>query len=92
MYSKVLVSFLVFGLVLADKQFNEFQGKFDKKYSPKEFAARKAIFQANLKEISKHNEKYLNGEVSYKKQIDQFTDLTREEMAAKINGKFKIYP
>ena len=86
MHIKALAALLLIGLAVADKQFSHFQNKFAKKYSPKELLARQAIFQANVKAIAEHNEKFARGETSYQKQIDEFTDMTREEMAAQING------
>ena len=86
MHIKALAVFLFIGLAVADKQFSHFQNKFNKKYSPKELLKRQAIFQANVKAITEHNEKFARGETSYQKQIDEFTDMTREEMAAHING------
>ena len=86
MHIQALAALLLIGLAVADKQFSHFQNKFAKKYSPKELLARQAIFQANVKAIAEHNEKFARGETSYQKQIDEFTDMTREEMAAQING------
>ena len=88
MHIKAFAVLLLIGVAVADKQFSHFQNKFNKKYSPKELLTRQAIFQANVKAIAEHNEKFLKGETSYQKQIDEFTDMTREEMAAHIKGNY----
>ncbi|RZC32524.1 cathepsin L1, partial [Asbolus verrucosus] len=53
--------------------------------TPAEEAQRLKIFQDNLVEIEAHNEKYAKGEVTYKKDINQFGDLTKEEFLAYVN-------
>ncbi len=47
-----------------------------------ELAKRSAIFSDNLAYIKNHNEKYQNGEVSYKLGPTIFADLTNEEYQA----------
>jgi len=44
---------------------------------------RRTIFETNLKEIEKHNEKRGN---TYTQGINQFTDMTQEEFEALIQG------
>merc|ERR1712002_31407 len=68
---------------LADP-FEKYQSEFGKQYSsPKEYIQRKAIFEANLKEIEKHNEQKGN---TYTQGVNQFTDMTQEEFEAVIQG------
>ena len=80
-----IISFFVFvfSSALADP-FTKYQFEFGKKYnSPKEYVQRKTIFETNLKEIEKHNEKRGN---TYTQGINQFTDMTQEEFEALIQG------
>lgn len=89
MHLKVFAAvFLFFGCALADPLFEKFQKEHSKKYSPKEYKQRKEIFQANVEKISKHNEKYNNGQESYYMEINEFTDMTQEEVNSYINGNF----
>merc|ERR1719507_1804718 len=58
------------------QKFKDFKLKYEKTYSSfNEELKRMNIFQANLAEIEAHN----NGRSSYKKGVNQFTDLTKEE-------------
>merc|ERR1712002_398724 len=80
-----IITFLaiVCSSALADP-FGKYQSEFGKQYSsPKEYIQRKAIFEANLKEIEKHNEKKGN---TYTQGVNQFTDMTQEEFEAVIQG------
>merc|ERR1712168_234601 len=81
--SSFLVSILVVHLGWAatlDRevdQFLQFEAKFSKVYaSEAERTQRFDIFRENLKEISQHNQR---PNVSYRKGINQFADLTAEE-------------
>merc|ERR1712141_117643 len=60
--------------------------KFNKSYEIKEFTERESIYYANLRNIVQHNEKYVNGDVSYLMGINQFTDMTHEEFQNYIQG------
>merc|ERR1711936_899952 len=84
MHLKVLTVFaIICSSALAD-QFVKYQTEFGKQYnSPKEFVQRKAIFEANLKEIEKHNAYKGN---SYSMGINQFTDMTQQEFDSLIQG------
>lgn len=44
------------------------------------------MFEENQKLIEKHNDRYKNGEVSFKMAINQFGDLTHEEFDLMANG------
>ena len=64
--------------------FSEFIGKYGASYSSKdEHMARFDIFQTNYRDIKSHNEKYVAGEVSYEKAVNQFADLSAEEFHAR---------
>lgn len=47
---------------------------------------RQSVFEENQKLIEKHNDRYKNGEVSFKMAINQFGDLTHEEFDLMANG------
>lgn len=51
-----------------------FQSDHNKSYEPEEDAERFVIFEANLKRIIEHNEKFAKGEVTFTMGINQFTD------------------
>ena len=87
MHLKVLTVFaIICSSALAD-QFGKYQTEFGKQYtSPKEHVQRKAIFEANLKEIEKHNENRAN---TYTMGVNQFTDMTQNEFDALIQGESK---
>lgn len=44
------------------------------------------IFLENQIKIIKHNERYGNGEVSYKLAMNKFGDLSHREFVARMNG------
>ena len=59
-------------------QFSEFVKKYNKEYtSTAHYEERLAIFAENLKEIEEHNSQ----KHSWKKGINQFADLTRNEIS-----------
>ncbi|RZB40822.1 cathepsin L [Asbolus verrucosus] len=72
------------------KQWSHFKVTHKKQYAtPLEEAKKLKVFQDNLAAIEEHNAKYEKGEVTYKKSINQFGDLTKEEFLAYVNrGKF----
>lgn len=51
-----------------------FQFVFKRIYEPEEEKLRFLIFRANVKRIVEINEKYANGEITWKAEINQFTD------------------
>lgn len=66
------------------EEFEAFQKKFGKVYeNAREKAHRFGIFSENLKEVRRHN---LSG-ASWKKGVNQFSDLTAEEFRATLNYK-----
>ncbi|KAL3273379.1 hypothetical protein HHI36_014827 [Cryptolaemus montrouzieri] len=68
------------------QEWREFQVKYGKRYrSSIEARKRFTIFQENLIEIEKHNALYEQGKVSYKEEINQFTDLTEKEFMQYVN-------
>ncbi|KAL7298517.1 hypothetical protein TKK_0008297 [Trichogramma kaykai] len=70
--------------ILADlegaKEWENFKSQFNKKYEGDEDQQRMKIFLDNKKLIEEHNAKYAKGEVSYTLGINQFADLTKEEI------------
>lgn len=63
------------------------QIKFSKHY-PNETEENRAmnIFLEHKKEIDKHNELYKNGLVSFKMDINKYSDLTSDQFAIHMNG------
>ncbi|VEN39008.1 unnamed protein product [Callosobruchus maculatus] len=54
--------------------------------SPEEEQKRFKIFQDNLKTIEEHNKKYEAGETTWQMGINQFADLTADEMKQRYTG------
>merc|ERR1719219_294826 len=85
---KVLILSLAF-LALASatslhSQFQSFEYKYGKSYkSSAERLSRYATFIKNVKEIEEHNR---NGKSTYKKVINEFADMTKEEFNQVMNG------
>ena len=87
----LLLSLLVLGLVNADfslkSQFEAFKQKYEKSYKDSaEEINRFSIFVKNLKEIEDHNK---SGK-GWKKGINQFADMTKDEFNTKLNGYKKM--
>ncbi|XP_045477244.1 procathepsin L-like [Harmonia axyridis] len=71
-------------------EWRRFQSKYDKSYrSVVEYKKRMAIFEENLREYEIHNVLYERGEVSYKKGVNKFTDMTKEEFMEFVNRGMK---
>lgn len=65
--------------------FNNFLVKYNKVYiNSIEQTLRKTIFDNNLQKIEEHNKKFEQGLVTYKLGVNNFTDLTEEEFAARF--------
>ena len=79
MEMKIILILAFINLSLGHFSFDEYIKKFKKSYNLKEYAERESIYNKNLMEISKHNAKYAKKQVSYKKGINQFTDISQEE-------------
>ncbi|XP_055387365.1 cystein proteinase inhibitor protein salarin-like [Condylostylus longicornis] len=69
-------------------EWNNFKREFHRMYSStKEEQLRKEIFRLNLEKINNHNEKYSKGEVTYEMGVNQFADLTTEEIKKRLGFK-----
>jgi len=66
-------------------EWEEWKVMFGKGYSETEHDMRRAIFEANMKKIEKHNAQGL----SWTMGVNQFADLTAEEFKAQISRPFK---
>ncbi|CAD7088592.1 unnamed protein product [Hermetia illucens] len=70
-----------------EKEWKQFQVAYNRNYkSPAELQYRNKIFNENLLKIRKHNEEYEAGLQSYMEGVNQFTDLTFEEVHKKLLG------
>ncbi len=68
--------------------FHEYRQVFKKDYANvNEMTRRHMIFESNLKKIDEHNAKFAKGEVSYSMGVNQFTDMTEEELSSINHGK-----
>nr|XP_015836649.1 PREDICTED: uncharacterized protein LOC103313498 [Tribolium castaneum] len=69
------------------QKFNEFKTKYGKTYADaNEENFRKQLFAKNLEKIEEHNKKYEQGQVTYTMGVNQFSDLTPEEMRPYTHG------
>ncbi|XP_044262263.1 procathepsin L-like [Tribolium madens] len=69
-----------------DQTWSKFKQTHNKEYSTKtEEVKRLAIFRENLSKIEAHNTRFKNGEVTYFKAMNKFSDLTTDEFLAFIN-------
>jgi len=66
---------------LEDYTFDKYLKDYGKKYQYKEYVTRSQIFNQNLEEITKHN---ADTSFTWKKGVNQFTDLTTEEFEQKL--------
>ncbi|CAG9855953.1 unnamed protein product [Phyllotreta striolata] len=102
MNAKLLLLFLFVAVAFANAESNDlriediedreeawrqFKIKYNKKYdTPEEENKRKAIFLDTHKDVTEHNKKYKNNEVSYSQGIYEFADLTAEEFRRTHTG------
>ncbi|XP_065215924.1 procathepsin L-like [Planococcus citri] len=64
-----------------EDQWGRFKLEFNKNYrSENEENLRQGIFMNNIQRINQHNERFANGEVSFTKEIDQYTDMGENEV------------
>uniref|UniRef100_A0A336KN08 CSON013185 protein n=1 Tax=Culicoides sonorensis TaxID=179676 RepID=A0A336KN08_CULSO len=86
---KVIVLFLVITVVscLPAKDWNSWKSEHGKKYkNDSEENLRKKVFERNFKEVEDHNAKFERGEVTYRKSLNKFADLTNEDVISKFTG------
>merc|ERR1712243_299802 len=62
-------------------QWQNFKSLHGKSYDATEEKLRMQIFSANMDRISRHNARYMKGEVTYSMGMNQFGDLTTEEFS-----------
>ncbi|KAJ8924889.1 hypothetical protein NQ315_001045 [Exocentrus adspersus] len=89
------VLFIVFRYVLATDEelqlWEKYKATYHKSYkTPAEENQRFKIFQNNLKQINRHNEKHQKGLASYEMGVNKFADLTVDEFLDKY--RYKTYP
>lgn len=64
--------------------FEEWKLKFNKQYDAKDLLFRKANFEASKLYVQQHNSKYLAGQSSFWMDLNQFSDLSDSEWAARF--------
>ncbi|KAJ8959340.1 hypothetical protein NQ318_022026 [Aromia moschata] len=69
-----------------EDQWTAYKSKFKKSYSDSEEPRRFEIFKEKVEIIEAHNKRYEAGEVTYKKEVNQFADLTPEELKKFTSG------
>jgi C1A family cysteine protease len=79
--------FAVCGCVTSQREFSKFLKQYNKQYSASALTSRFATFKANLQLIEEHNSQ--PGQTSTM-GINEFADMTSEEVAAKMNGYRRI--
>lgn len=65
---------------LSSYTFQSYLQDFNKSYNKKEWSHRNKIFQTNLNKILKHNKSNATYTTYYKMGVNQFTDLTQDEI------------
>lgn len=70
-----------------NEKWEEFKLEYNKVYQFSEEAMRKEIFAKNLEDVDSHNKRFLAGEETYEKGINQFSDMTYEEFAKEYLGE-----
>jgi len=92
---KCLLLFAVFGLACgrdlgleeAHREWQQFKTNHKKVYgSEHEESRRFQIFHNNLRSIEEHNQRYSNGEISYRLGVNHLTDMLPEEVNTLLNG------
>ncbi|KAK4305484.1 hypothetical protein Pmani_022614 [Petrolisthes manimaculis] len=89
---KVAVTLLLCGLAFIAASptitpFKHFKEHFGKRYATtSEERYRESVFQQNQQFIADHNDKFVNGEVTYTLAMNQFGDMTTEEINSAMNG------
>lgn len=76
----------VFTFPMDDAAWREYKLKFGKFYAAEEESARYQVWRQHVKEINQHNAQ----SKSFKKGVNNFTDMTHEEFRGKIGGCYKI--
>nr|ADQ73946.1 cathepsin L [Paralithodes camtschaticus] len=67
--------------------FHQFKVQYGRQYATaQEERYRSSVYDQNMEFIEAHNEQYTNGEVTYMLAINQFGDMTNEEINAVMNG------
>ncbi|XP_050727206.1 procathepsin L-like isoform X2 [Eriocheir sinensis] len=68
-------------------EWQQFKARYGKQYrSTKEESYRQSVYEQNQEFINSHNEQYENGLVSFTLAMNQFGDMTTEEINAAMNG------
>lgn len=89
MKSFLVVTFCLFVtcMSLDLDEFSLYKLKFKRLYNdPDEELARKAIFENNLKLIKEHNDRFESKLETYKKGVNQFTDMGEDEFLEYVGG------
>ena len=72
-----------------NEYFNEFTKRFGKTYSTEsEAETRRQIFKNNLLKVFAHNTGAAIGQLSFTQHINQFADMTVEEIISGVTGYF----
>lgn len=74
------------GKPMDDPAWREYKLKFGKFYAIDEDAGRYQVWKQHLKEILEHNAK----STTFKKGVNNFTDMTHEEFRSKMGGCYKV--
>jgi Cathepsin propeptide inhibitor domain (I29) len=85
-FSLVLVLMFI-AAVMADRSFDDFRRRNRKQYKNDEEATlRKGVFLKNVETVESHNKKFDAGLVSYRMEVNQFTDLLKSEFLKNYTG------
>ncbi|RZC33185.1 Peptidase C1 and/or Inhibitor I29 domain containing protein [Asbolus verrucosus] len=83
----LILTIVVCAAASLSEEWKSFKGNYQKNYSnAEEESFRKQLFQKKLQQFEEHNERFRHGLETYEIGINQFTDMTDEEMRPYIHG------
>merc|ERR1719391_333083 len=78
-------------LVAASDDWQSFKSTHGKSYnSHKEESYRRSVYESNKKYIQEHNERFAKGEVTFNLAMNQFGDMTQEEIHETMSTTRKV--
>jgi cathepsin L len=91
---KIVFLFIYFFIVVScyprttnlDDEWEDFKQRYDKEYMEDDEAKRRLIWECNKNAIEEHNDEYQNGLHDFLTGVNEYSDLTSDEMTEQMNG------